>query len=194
MRNVLIILGHPSKNSFCKALMDAYEKGAEFSGCVIRKIYVGDLDFKPNLSEGYKDRLTNILEPDLQKAQQDMLWADHLVLVYPTWWGSMPAITKGFIDRVFLPGFAFKHHKGKNFPEKLMKGKSIRILVTMDAPKLWFYLIYGAAQYRMLKQLVFGFVGFSPIRFNTFGFMRKSTLEQRQKWLKKVEDLGKKTK
>lgn len=194
MRNVLIILGHPSKNSFCKALMDAYEKGAEFSGSVIRKIYVGDLVFNPNLSEGYKDRLTNILEPDLQQVQQDIQWADHLVFVYPTWWGSMPAITKGLIDRVFLPGFAFKHHKGKNFPEKLMKGKSIRILVTMDAPKLWFYLFYRAAQYRMLRLLVFDYVGFSPIRFNTFGFMRKSTPEQRQKWLNKVEDIGEKLK
>ena len=190
MRNVLIILGHPSKNSFCNALMDAYEKGAQYSGSVIRKIYVGDLHFNPNLSEGYKDRLTNILEPDLKQVQQNIQWADHIVLIYPTWWGSMPSITKGLIDRVFLPGFAFKHHKGKNFPEKLMKGKSIRMLVTMDAPKIWFYIIYRAAQYRTLKQLVFGYVGFDSIRFTTFGFMRNSTTKQRQNWLKKVEVLG----
>jgi putative NADPH-quinone reductase len=104
----------------------------------------------------------------------------------------MPSITKGLIDRVFLPGFAFKHHKGKDFPEKLMKGKSIRMLVTMDAPKIWFYIIYRAAQYRTLKQLVFGYVGFDSIRFTTFGFMRNSTPKQRQNWLKKVEVLGKK--
>lgn len=135
-----------------------------------------------------------VLEEDILRAQQLILWADHTIMAYPTWWGSMPALTKGFIDRVFLPGFAFKHHKGKNFPEKLLKGKSIRLLVTMDAPKWWFYIVYRAAQYKMLKDLVFGFVGFNPVSFTTFGAVRKSTEKQRIIWLNKVENLGKQLK
>lgn len=103
----------------------------------------------------------------------------------------MPAITKGFIDRIFMPGFAFQHHSGKIFPEKLLKGKSLRLMITMDTPKWWFYLIYRASQYQILKDIVFGYVGFDPIRFSTFGFMRKSTEKQREKWLKKAEQLGK---
>jgi putative NADPH-quinone reductase len=168
--------------------------GATETDALCQTLNLSELHFNPNLAEGYKIREGMLLEPGLQHAQQKILWADHVVLAYPTWWGSMPALTKGFIDRVFLPGFAFKHHKGENFPEKLLKGKSIRLLVTMDAPKWWFYLAYRAAQYRMLKDVVFGYVGFYPVKFSTFGAMRKSTQTQRMNWLSKVEKLGKQLK
>jgi len=131
------------------------------------------------------------LEDDLVASQQLLVWADHVVMAYPNWWGFMPAVTKGFIDRIMLPGFAFKHHSGKIFPEKLLQGKSIRLLVTMDTPTWWFYLIYRASQYQILKKIIFGYVGFDPIRFSTFGFIRKSTDRQRSSWLTKVEQLGK---
>ncbi|PIF29705.1 putative NADPH-quinone reductase [Flavobacterium sp. 9] len=192
--NILLILGHPSENSFCNALLDAYRKGVESTGANCKTIYISRLDFNVNLSDGYKNGETLELEQDLVHSQELIKWADHVVLCYPNWWGFMLAITKGYIDRILLPDFAFKHHSGKIFPEKLLKGKSLRLLVTMDTPKWWFYLIYRASQYQILKNIVFGYVGFDPIRFSTFGFMRKSTESQRNKWLKKVEKLGKQLK
>ena len=63
-------------------------------------------------------------------------------------------------------------------------------MVTMDTPKWWFYLIYRASQYQILKDIIFGYVGFDPIRFSTFGFIRKSTDELRAKWLAEVKQLG----
>ena len=189
-RNIVLILGHPSENSFCKALLEAYQNGAERAGAVCRTITISKLTFDVNLSDGYRTGEAKQLEEDLIESQQLLQWADHVVMAYPNWWGFMPAITKGFIDRVFLPGFAFKNHSGKIFPEKLLKGKSMRLLVTMDTPTWWFYLIYRASQYQILKDIVFGYVGFDPIRFSTFGFMRKSTDKQRTNWLNKVEKLG----
>lgn len=189
-KNILLILGHPSENSFCKGLIDAYQKGAEYAGASCKTLYLSNLNFNINLSEGYKTDEARQFEPDLLASQQLIQWADHLVLAYPNWWGFMPALTKGFIDRVFLPGFAFQYHAGKLFPEKLLQGKSIRLLVTMDTPKWWFYLIYRASQYQILKETIFRFVGFDPVRFSTFGFVRKSTDKQRNTWLKKVEQLG----
>jgi len=190
-KNILLILGHPSENSFSNALLDAYRTGAESAGAHCKTIYISRLDFDVNLSDGYKNGEVMPLEKDLADAQDLIKWADHVVMAYPNWWGFMPAITKGFIDRIFLPGFAFKNHSGKIFPEKLLKGKSMRLLVTMDTPTWWFYIIYRASQYQILKDIVFGYVGFDPIRFSTFGFIRKSTPEQRDKWLKKVQRLGK---
>lgn len=189
-KNILLILGHPSEHSFCNALLDAYKKGAESAGATCKTIYISQLNFDVNLQDGYKTGETMHLETDLVMAQQLILWAGHVVMAYPNWWGFMPAVAKGFIDRLFLPGFAFKHHSGKIFPEKLLKGKSIRLLVTMDTPKLWHYLVYRASQYQILKDIVFGYVGFDPIRFSTFASMRKSTNTQRISWLKKVEQLG----
>ena len=191
MKNILLLLGHPSENSFCNALLDAYKKGAESKGAHCKTIYISRLHFDLNLSDGYKNGAAMPLENDLIASQQLLLWADHVVMAYPNWWGFMPAIAKGFIDRVLMPGFAFQHHSGKLFPEKLLTGKSLRLLITMDTPKWWFYFIYRASQYQILKDIVFGYVGFHPIKFSTFGFMRKSTIKQRNSWLQKVEQLGK---
>lgn len=193
-RNVLLILGHPSENSFCKALLEAYQNGAERAGADCRIITISKLHFDVSLSDGYRTGEAEGMEEDLIESQQLLKWADHVVMAYPNWWGFMPAITKGFIDRVFLPDFAFKHHSGKLFPEKLLSGKSMRLLVTMDTPTWWFYLIYRASQYQILKVIVFGYVGFDPIRFSTFGFMRKSTDKQRTNWLSQVEKLGQQVK
>lgn len=193
-KNILFILGHPSKKSFNKALLDAYQKGAESVGANCKTIYIGDLHFDVNLADGYKSGKADQLEEDLVAAQKLFQWANHVVMAFPNWWGAMPAIAKGFIDRIFLPGFAFKNHSGKNFPEQLLKGKSMRVLVTMDTPKFWFYLVHRASLYRILKKVVFGYVGFDPIRFSTFGFMRKSTDAQRAKWIFKLEQLGKRLK
>ena len=189
-KNILLILGHPSEASFCNALLDAYKNGAEAAGAICKTIYISRLKFDVNLADGYKTGEVMQLEPDLAASQQLLQWANHVVMAYPNWWGFMPAVTKGFIDRVFLPGFAFKHHSGKIFPEKLLNGKSLRLLITMDTPKWWFYLVYRASQYQILKDIVFGYVGFKPIRFSTFGFMRKSTDQQRINWLRKVKQLG----
>ena len=189
-RNILLILGHPSENSFCNALLDAYKKGAESIGAECKTIYIARLNFNVNLADGYKTGAAMELEEDLVASQQLLQWADHVVMAFPNWWGFMPAVAKGFIERLLLPGFAFKHHSGKIFPDKLLKGKSIRLLVTMDTPTWWFYLVYHASQYQILKDIVFGYVGFDPIRFSTFGHIRKSTLQQREHWLRKVQQLG----
>lgn len=189
-KNILLILGHPSEASFCNALLDAYKNGAEAAGAICKTIYISRLKFDVNLADGYKTGEVMQLEHDLATSQQLLQWANHVVMAYPNWWGFMPAVTKGFIDRVFLPGFAFRHHSGKIFPEKLLNGKSLRLLITMDTPKWWFYLVYRASQYQILKDIVFGYVGFKPIRFSTFGFMRKSTDQQRINWLRKVKQLG----
>jgi NAD(P)H dehydrogenase (quinone) len=122
-KNILLILGHPSENSFCKALLDAYQNGAESAGANIKTIYVSRLNFNVTLSDGYKNGTAMQLEDDLVASQELIQWADHVVMAYPNWWGFMPAVTKGFIDRVFLPGFAFKNHSGKTFPEKTIERK-----------------------------------------------------------------------
>ncbi|MEJ7676773.1 MAG: NAD(P)H-dependent oxidoreductase [Segetibacter sp.] len=104
-KKILIISGHPDKESFNFGLSEAYKKGAISSGVDIKEIVVRDLEFNPNLQFGYRKRTE--LEPDLIDAKEKIKWAEHLVWIYPVWWGSIPAILKGFIDRVFLPGFAF---------------------------------------------------------------------------------------
>ena len=104
-QRILVILGHPSESSLCAGLAQSYIEGARAAGAEVRLLALGALTFDPLLHAGYRGE--QALEPDLQAAQAQITWAEHLVWVYPTWWGAMPALLKGFIDRVFLPGFAF---------------------------------------------------------------------------------------
>lgn len=109
MKKILIINGHPDKESFNFALSESYKNGAKKTDSEIKEINIRDLNFNPNLEFGYRKRTE--LEPDLIDTQNKLKWADHLVWIYPVWWGSVPAMMKGFLDRVLLPGFAFKKKK-----------------------------------------------------------------------------------
>ncbi|WP_417786528.1 NAD(P)H-dependent oxidoreductase, partial [Tenacibaculum sp.] len=126
MKKTLIINGHPDKESFNYALSEAYKTGAKKSTAEIQEINIRELNFNPNLQFGYRKRTE--LEPDLLEAQEKLKWADHLVLVYPIWWGSVPAIMKGFLDRVLLPGFAFNKREKSLWWDKCFTGKTARII------------------------------------------------------------------
>ncbi|MGF2414615.1 MAG: NAD(P)H-dependent oxidoreductase [Ferruginibacter sp.] len=128
MKKILIINGHPNTESFNYALHKAFKTGVLATGQhSIDEINVTTLDFNLNLSKGYSTGVT--MEPDLVKAQEKIKAADHIVWIYPLWWGMMPAVLKGFIDRVFVPGFAFKYYNNSSTWDKLLKGKTTEILV-----------------------------------------------------------------
>jgi NAD(P)H dehydrogenase (quinone) len=184
----LIINGHPNKESFCFALAQSYKTGADAAGLSCKLINLIDLDFNPILTYGYSK--ISVLEPDLLQAQQDITDASHLVFVYPTWWGTYPALLKGFFDRVFLPGYAFKYRKDSPLWDKLLKGKTARLIVTMDAPKWYYYLVYRSPGHNSMKRSILEFCGIKPVRITSFGPIKSSDLAGREKWLKAVESLG----
>lgn len=191
MKKILLLVGHPDAKSYNFALADAYETGARSTGkAEVRRINIRDLDFNPNLEFGYRKRTE--LEPDLSSAWEDILWANHLVWIYPVWWGSVPAIMKGFIDRVFLPGFAFRKHEGSKVKwDKLLKGKTARLVSTLDQPG-WFYrLRFARPSTNAMKGLVMQFTGVSRVRSTTVGPVRLSSDAQRAGWISKVGKLGK---
>jgi len=188
MKKILIILGHPSNTSFNHALAESYAEGARAGGHEVRMLKLGTLQFDPVLRTGYAQ--TQELEPDLVQAQQDILWAEHLVVVYPSWWGSIPALLKGFFDRTFLPGFAFKYRPNSPWWDKYLTGKSARILLTMDSPAIYNWLMYGNANIKSVKVATLQYCGIKPVKVTTFDRLRFSTAAKREQWLKKVADLG----
>lgn len=169
----LIILGHPDKKSLCAAIADNYEKGAKEKGGEIQRINLSDLNFNPNLKNGY--RVVQNLEPDLIEAQKQVKWATHIVIVFPVWWGGVPALLKGFLDRAFLPGFAFKYRENSHNWDKLLTGKSARLIVTSDAPVWWLYLTYFHPAVNMMKKAVLEFCGVSPVEVMSFGSIKDAS-------------------
>ncbi|BBP68740.1 NAD(P)H dehydrogenase [Pseudomonas sp. Seg1] len=187
-KRILLILGHPSATSLCAALADRYAQSALEAGHEVRQLRLGEMDFDPVLREGYQQIQT--LENDLSAAQSDILWAEHLTLVYPIWWGGIPALLKGFFDRVLLPGFAFKYRKGKAFPDKLLKGRTADLLVTMDTPPWYYRWIYRMPGLNEVRQTTLAFCGIKPVRTLTFGPVLGSTEQQRQAWLQQAQAIA----
>lgn len=185
---IVIINGHPDPRSFCASLTEAYRNGAADSGAEVRSIDLSHIRFEPILKYGYRQRTE--LEPELLEAQELIRWADHLVFVYPTWWGTMPAVLKGFIDRIFLPGFAFKYRENSQLWEKLLNGKTAHLLVTMDTPSWYNRWIYKHAGHNVMKRNILHFCGIKPVRVTEIGPVRPSTKEQRTKWLEQAAKLG----
>lgn len=187
-KRILLILGHPSSESLCGALAERYAQSALAAGHEVRQLRLGELVFDPVLREGYHQIQT--LEDDLSAAQSDILWAEHLTLVYPIWWGGIPALLKGFFDRVLLPGFAFKYRKGKAFPDKLLKGRTAHLLVTMDTPPWYYRLIYRMPGLHEVRKTTLQFCGIKPLRTLTFGPVLGSTDQQRQTWLQQAQAIA----
>ena len=192
MKKIALINGHPNHESFNFALAEAYKKGVENSGAEIKEIIIRDLDFNPNLQFGYQKRMD--LEPDLLKAWEIIQWADHLVWVHPVWWGGLPAITKGFIDRLFLPGFAFKYRENSVWWDKFLTGKTAHIITTIDQPGWYYRMFYGRPSINQLKKSTLEFCGVKPVKVTYIGIIKNSKEEQRQKWIEKVYSLGRKFK
>jgi NAD(P)H dehydrogenase (quinone) len=190
MKKILIINGHPDKKSFCFALAESYKKGAEKSGASCKVIHLIDVKFNPVLTFGYRE--VSELEPELIQTQKDISEAHHLVFVYPNWWSTYPALLKGFIDRVFLPNFAFKYHEKGPFWDKLLKGKTARLIVTMDTPKWYYWFINRRPGHNSMKIGILEFSGIKPVKMSVFTPVKSSTVLKRKKWLEEVEDLGKK--
>lgn len=188
MKKILIINGHPNKSSFNFALADAYKAGLKAAGVELKEIIIADLNFNPSLQNGYQMRME--LEPDLVEAQKSILWADHLVWFHPVWWGGLPAITKGFIDRVFLPGFAFKYRENSPWWDKLLKGKSATIITTLDFPGWYYRLVYSRPSVNQLKKSTLQFCGVNPVRVITLSPIKNTSEEARKKYLQKIKELG----
>jgi putative NADPH-quinone reductase len=186
--NILVINGHPDPDSFNAALTNAYLRGIELSNGICETLTIRELNFDPNLHFGYRKRTE--LEPDLEKAQSLIKSSDHLVWIYPVWWGSVPALMKGFIDRVFLPGFAFKKRENSVWWDRYLTGKTARLICTMDTPPWYYWLRYGSPSHKAMKQMTLQYVGIKKVKITSIGPIRLSKESFREKWLKKVGKLG----
>lgn len=189
-KRITIIQGHPDARvrHFGHALADEYAKGCEDGGHEVRRIEVAQLEF-PLLRT--KEEFEQGVPPDsIKEAQNAIRWADHLVILYPLWLGSMPALLKAFLEQVFRPGVAFQYQSGGKMPKKLWSGKSARIVVTMGMPAFayrWFFLAHSL---KSLQRNILGFCGIRPTRVTLIGQVETMNEERRAAWLDEMRGLG----
>ena len=187
-KKVLVLLGHPDKETFSGAVADRYQAGAEAAGHTVERVNLGDLHFDPILHKGYKE--IQELEPDLQALQEWFRWAEHIVIVYPNWWVTMPALLKGLFDRFWLPGFAFNFNKETKKIEQHLTGRTARVVVISGSHsrfQTWWQ--FGD----FTNEIQHGILGFAGIKtkVKVLGPCEKVSDTCRDGWMDEIESLGK---
>lgn len=194
MSKIVIIQGHPdpSENRLCRALARAYEDGARSAGHEVHLIDPARIDFPLLRTSDEWNSGIDGTPSNLRDAQARCVAADHFMVIYPLWMGTMPALLKAFLEQVFRPGVAVSADKNK--PGPLMKGKSARVVVTMGMPALayrWFFLAHSL---KNLERNILGFVGIRPVRSTLLGMVENADGNRTQKWLEKMASLGRSAK
>lgn len=187
-KKIFILLGQEDKETFCGHLAAAYERGAKDNGHDVRRANIGELQFDPILHKGYK--VIQELEPDLKKIQEDIKWAEHVVIFYPTWWSSMPALLKGFFDRTWIPGFAYHFFKNGLGWHGLLHGRSARVIITMDNWPIVSRMLFGDST-NEIGRAILKFSGFHPVRIKKIGALRHADDPKKEEWAQTVYNLGK---
>lgn len=189
VRTILIINGHPDPASkgLCHALAHSYAQGARKAGFPVRQLDIAQLDFPLLHSQAEFER--SPAPPAIVAAQSDILWARHLVVIYPLWLGDMPALLKAFFEQALRPGFAFTH-RASGFPSQHLKERSARIIVTMGMPApvyRWYFRAHGL---KNLERNILRFSGFSPVRSTLLGSVGTCGPEKIRRRLDEVRSLG----
>lgn len=186
---ILVIQGHPDPEGghFLHAMADAYAKGACQAGHEVERITVSALDFP--LLKSKKDWTDSEPTPDIADAQQRIRDAEHIVLFYPLWLGTLPAILKAFFEQVFRPEYAISMDSETGKWQRLLKGRSARVVVTMGMPALAYRWLYRAHSLKSLERNVLKFVGIEPIRETLIGMVESSD-RARERDLVQMEKLG----
>lgn len=180
-KNVLVILGHSGHNTFSAALADTYAAAARAAGHTVRMLHLADLNFDPLLHGSNPHQ--QALESDLLAAQDSMAWAQHMAWVFPVWWGGVPALLKGFLDRTFISGYAFKFNAGSPFPVPLLKGRTAHLLVPMDTPPWYFRWFYRMPAIHQMRKTTLEFCGIRVRKTLSLGPVVSSTPAHRTRWL-----------
>lgn len=183
---VYILLGHTDRETLSGALADCYETNARAAGYEVRRQNLGEMQFDPVLHEGYKK--IQELEPDLKAFIDNVKWADHIVIVYPTWWSGMPALLKGLFDRAWLPHIAFNFADHGLTWVKLLRGKTARIITSSNTPPWLIRFMYGSPT-ATLELAMLRFAGIRA-RSTLFGPSERASEWVRARWFKKVARLA----
>ena len=187
-RRIVIIQGHPDAagNHLLHVLADAYDEGARASGHEVKRIEVAKLEFP--LLRTQAEFEGGVMPTSLVQSSEDMRWAQHWVILFPLWHGTMPALLKGFLEHVFRPGFAMEY-RGQGFPKRLLVGRSARVVVTMGMPVMFYRWYFGAYGLRSFERSMLRFAGIKPIRESLFG-LAFSDDRKRIRWLEKMRSHG----
>ena len=192
----LIVFSHPYGGSYCRAIMDAVVKGLKDSGQKFRIIDLDQDEFDPVMRA--KDLLAfssagrvgeealEAVDDQVLEYKKDLEWADHLVMIFPIWWMTMPAMMKGFVDKAIFPAVAYKMQNGKLVSR--LPVRKVTIVTTMNTPADVYRDRFNNAIEGSLVNGTFRQIGIEDIQWISLNGVKQATNEQRVKWLQDIQE------
>jgi len=189
MTRIVVIEGHPDPKPghLCHAIAEAYAAGAAERGHEVKRVAIGAIDFP--LLRSREEWEAGATPEALRGFQEHIGWAEHLLIIYPLWLGGMPALLKGFFEQIFRPGFAIGRGS-QGMGQKLLKGKSARIVVTMGMPVFVYRWYFGAHSLKSFERNILKFCGIGPIRETLFGMVESGRPARQEKLIETMRAMG----
>ena len=186
----LIIYNHPYEGSYNHAILESVVKGISRAQGKYEVIDLDKENFNPVMTSA--DLLGFVkhqaVDPIAISYAEKIKEADYLVFIFPIWWEMMPALTKGFIDKVIYPGLTYDYKEnGISMVSLLPKLKATTVITTMNTPKSMYKLTYGNALKKALIKGTFKKSGMKNVNWISLNMVKMSKVEKRQKWLKNIE-------
>jgi NAD(P)H dehydrogenase (quinone) len=190
---VVIVFNHPYEGSYCSALLAAVTAGLHKSGYEVDLIHLDNEEFDPVMRakdlKGFKDGVPS--DPQVLRYRERISEAGHLIMMFPIWWELMPAMTKGFIDKVIFPGVAYDYDNSGRYPKMIKRWNglnSITVITTMNTPSLVYRLLFGNAVKKAIFSGTFWKLGFKNRKWISFNMVKFVSQQKREKWLMQLEE------
>ena len=193
----LIVYNHPREGSFCSAIRDAVQSGLHKGNHECKTIDLDKDEFDPVMRgkdlEAFvlagRDSESELAEVDpiVLRYMKKLRWAEHLVMIFPIWWMTMPAMTKGFVDKVIFPGIVYKMEGGK-LVSMLSSLKQVTIITTMNTPSDVYKNMFNNSLEGSLIKGTFNQIGIHDIRWVSLNMVKQVGDEKRWLWLDEIEN------
>ena len=184
------MFNHPYEKSYCSAILEAVNTGLQKGKHHVDLIHLDNDNFNPAMSkEDLKAFVDHTpIDPQVIDYSNRLKNADHLIFIFPIWWDLMPAMTKGFIDRVLSPGIVYDHHpRGFGLIPLLKNFKGVTIITTMNKPRIMYSLLIGNLIKKAMLRSVFKTMGYKNLNWISHNMVKSVTQKKRVKWLNDLE-------
>jgi len=185
---VLIVYAHPYEGSFNKAILDNTFEGLKHASHEVELINLNEEGFNPVFTREELAKYPDgeYLDPKVGEYLAKIKNAEHLIFIFPIWWGDAPAILKGFFDKVLLKNQTYDF-KGK-WPQGKLKGKSATVISTMNSPKIFYNLIGKAPIKHTVINGTLKLCGIKPVKWIEFSQVVSTSKIKRERMLDIILD------
>ncbi|MDJ1469659.1 NAD(P)H-dependent oxidoreductase [Xanthocytophaga flava] len=195
---VVIVFNHPYEGSYCNAILQSVVTGLHRAGHATDLIHLDKEEFDPvmrakDLEAFVKAKYNSedsqtLLDPKVLEYRDRLQEADHLIFIFPIWWELMPAMTKGFIDKVIFPGIAYHYeNNGKKMVKEFLRLKGITLITTMNTPSFLYRVLFGNAIRYAFFTGTFWKLGYKNRKWISLDMVKFVSDQKRKKWLTKLE-------